>query len=56
MLGIIIGVCPVIIPSEPHGKWIYGKRSRKFASMGVNQINVNVTNLTPHYGRCGADV
>ncbi len=45
MLGIIIGVASVIIlVSLVNGQMSY--MTERFASMGTNQINVNVTNLS----------
>lgn len=45
MLGIIIGVAAVIILVSLVNGYM-GSVVESFASMGVNQINVNVTNLT----------
>ena len=45
MLGIIIGVAAVIILVSLVNGYM-GTIVENFASMGVNQINVNVTNLT----------
>ena len=45
MLGIIIGVAAVIILVSLVNGYM-GSIVESFASMGVNQINVNVTNLT----------
>ena len=44
MLGIIIGVAAVIILVSLVNGYM-GSVVESFASMGVNQINVNVTNL-----------
>ena len=45
MLGIIIGVAAVIILVSLVNGYM-GSVVKSFASMGVNQINVNMTNLT----------
>ena len=45
MLGIIIGVAAVIILVSLVNGYM-GSVVESFASMGVNQINVNMTNLT----------
>ena len=45
MLGIIIGVAAVIILVSLVNGYM-GSVVESFASMGVNQINVNVTNLS----------
>lgn len=45
MLGIIIGVAAVIILVSLVNGYM-GSVVESFASMGVNQINVSVTNLT----------